>query len=81
MNHEGDIAKRLKKIYGFRGDPYELVQGVARVAETVGERGVEFVPALDDLVDAVRASSGRARRADIDTVTDTVFSLFEGETV
>ncbi len=75
MNHE--IVLQLKKMYGFRGRPNELVSCVARVDKTVAERGVGFVPALDDLVDAVRDGSGRARRANIDTVTGSVLSLFE----
>lgn len=61
MNPEGDIARRLKKKYGFRRDLDALGDNVARVIETADERGVEFIPVLDGLVDAVRAGSGRAR--------------------
>lgn len=79
MNHEADITVSLRGKYGFRGEPDELMGHVARVAGTVVTRAVGFIPALDDLVDLVRAGSGRARRASIDTVTKTVLSLFEGE--
>lgn len=79
MNHEADITVSIRGKYGFSGEPDALRARVVHVAETRVARGVEFIPALDDLVDLVRASSGRARRASIDTVTKTVLSLFEGE--
>lgn len=78
MNHETDIALSLKRKYGYRGELGELIEQVTHVVVVFETGGVERIPALDDLVDVVRDHSGRARRADINTVTRTVFSLFEG---
>ena len=77
MSHETDIALSLKRKYGFRGELGELIDQVTHAVVVFETGGIEKIPALDGLVDVVRERSGRAARADIDTVTRTLLSLLE----
>lgn len=76
MNREIYVANELKRMYGF-SSPFDELPAFAESALVAAQRpgSVDFVPALDALVDRVREGSGRARRAHIDTVTETVIHL------
>lgn len=81
MNNETDvatsIASSIKRAYGFRGEFDDLVVQVTHAVAEVRVGGVHRIPALDDLVGYAREQSGRAKRADINAVTGTIFSLFD----